>query len=355
MREKLARTPGVAVVGEELVGRPGVAGWDPLRLVLDVRATGCTGYEVAEALRRSYDVQPELATHATLVFVLGMGQPVPDLERLAGDLDETVKRMIAPGPRRGARAPHRRARATRWPSRRARRSSAAAERVPVDDAVGRVSCESIAGYPPGIPALLPGERITRRGRRLPARAGRRRRAAARRERPDLHHPDRPGRRGGPPHMSTDTVLYTARAHNTGGRDGRAVADDGYPDLVVKPPKALGGPDVEATNPEELFALGYGACYLSALSLVARSQKISAKEFEIASRVDLVQDGDRGFKIAVELSGTLPGVDDEQAAELMRTGAQGLPVLEGDARQHRGPAARGGHPGVTDQPRPMVAR
>ena len=126
-------------------------------------------------------------------------------------------------------------------------------------------------------------------------------------------------------MSTDTVLYTARARNTGGRDGRAVAEDGYPDLVVKPPKELGGPDdAEATNPEELFALGYGACYLSALSFAARSQKISAKEFEIASRVDFVQDGERGFKIAVELSATLPGVDDEKAAELMHMAHKGCP-------------------------------
>jgi lipoyl-dependent peroxiredoxin len=115
------------------------------------------------------------------------------------------------------------------------------------------------------------------------------------------------------------VLYTARAHNTGGRDGRARAEDGFPDLVIKPPKELGGPeDIEATNPEELFALGFGACYLSALSLVARSQKISAKAFEIASRVDLVNEGERGFAVAVELHGTLPGVDDDQAAELMRT-------------------------------------
>ena len=67
---------------------------------------------------------------------------------------------------------------------------------------------------------------------------------------------------------------------TGGRDGRATSSKGSPDLVIKPPAELGGPaDMpEATNPEELFALGYGACYLSALSLVARGQKISAKEF-----------------------------------------------------------------------------
>lgn len=116
-----------------------------------------------------------------------------------------------------------------------------------------------------------------------------------------------------------TTLYTAGAHVTGGRDGRATASDGRPDLVLKAPKELGGPDIpEATNPEELFALGYGACFLSALSLVARQQKISAKEFSIDSRVDLVGEDDGGFAVAVELHGTLPGVADEQAAELLRT-------------------------------------
>jgi Ohr subfamily peroxiredoxin len=116
------------------------------------------------------------------------------------------------------------------------------------------------------------------------------------------------------------TLYTARAHNKGGRDGRATAADGNPDLVIKPPKELGGPaDMpEATNPEELFALGFGACFLSALSLVARSQKISAKEFTIDSAVSLVQDDSNAFGVAVELHGTLPGVEDDKAADLMRT-------------------------------------
>jgi arginine decarboxylase len=159
VRELLARTPDVAVVGPELVGRPGVTGWDPLRLVLDVRQTGRTGYEVAEVLRGTYDAQPELATHATMVFVLGMGQPVPDLDRLAGDVDETIKRLTGPGATT----------ALVRPSAALRNDSAVsprdaflgrAERVGVDDAVGRVSAESIAGYPPGIPALLPGERIS---------------------------------------------------------------------------------------------------------------------------------------------------------------------------------------------------
>jgi Ohr subfamily peroxiredoxin len=117
-------------------------------------------------------------------------------------------------------------------------------------------------------------------------------------------------------METLETLYTARAHVVGGRDGRATAADGFPDLLVKPPVEMGGPDVaEATNPEELFALGYGACFLSALSLVARGQRISAKDFTLDSAVSLGKEGD-AFGLAVELHGTLPGVDPSTAAELM---------------------------------------
>lgn len=158
-RECLAAIPGIAVVGEELVGLPGVAGWDPLRIVLDVRETGRTGYEVADALRQGYDVQPELATQATLVLVLGAGQPVDVLERLAGDVEETVKRIRIEGAANAlVRPPAALEHEMAVPPREAFLGEA--EVVPVGEAVGRISCESIAGYPPGIPALLPGERIT---------------------------------------------------------------------------------------------------------------------------------------------------------------------------------------------------
>jgi arginine decarboxylase len=158
-REKLATIPGIALVDEAFVGRPGVAGYDPLRLVVDVRETGRTGYEVAEALRRSYDAIPELATQATLVFVVGLGERRHTLLRLAGDLEEIVKRIGCAG----STAPIVRPPATlRNEMAVAPRDAflGPAEEVDVDDAVGRVSCESIAGYPPGIPALLPGERIS---------------------------------------------------------------------------------------------------------------------------------------------------------------------------------------------------
>jgi lysine decarboxylase len=158
-REKLAGIEGVAVVGGDFVGRPGIAGWDPLRLVLDVRATGRSGYEVADALREAYDVQPELATHATLVFVLGVAESPAALERLAGDIDETVKRIATEGSTAALVRPPAALRNEMAVSPRDA-FLGESEPVAVEAAVGRVSCESIAGYPPGIPALLPGELIT---------------------------------------------------------------------------------------------------------------------------------------------------------------------------------------------------
>lgn len=158
-RDAIGAVPGCAVVGAEQVGRPGVAAWDPLRIVIDVRGTGCSGYEVAAALRASYDVHLELATHATCVLILGIAQPLEDLDRFGHDFAETISRIQRPGTApaltRSTRALHNE---VVVPPRDA--FLADAESVPVDDAVGRVSAETIAGYPPGIPALLPGERIT---------------------------------------------------------------------------------------------------------------------------------------------------------------------------------------------------
>jgi arginine decarboxylase len=159
-RAKLARTPGVAVLGPELVGRRGVADWDPLRIVLDVRGTGRSGYDVAAALREAYDGNVELATAATVVLVVGVAESAVALERVAGDLDETVKRISRDDDRRGPviHPPAAPPAQTVVPPREAFLGEA--ERVGIADAIGRVSCESIAGYPPGIPALIPGERVT---------------------------------------------------------------------------------------------------------------------------------------------------------------------------------------------------
>jgi arginine decarboxylase len=158
-REAIEAIPGIAIVGEAMVGRPGIAGWDPLRIVIDVRGTGVTGYELAAELRAANDIYIELATHATLVLVLGLGQPVEPLERFAHDFAETVRTLARPGQGPPIAAP-----ATSLehqsvvPIREAFLGEG--ETVSVDDAVGRISCESIAGYPPGVPTLLPGERVT---------------------------------------------------------------------------------------------------------------------------------------------------------------------------------------------------
>jgi len=158
-RAKLETIPGIALVDDRLVGRMGVAGYDPLRIVVDVRGTGRTGYELADALRRSYDVQLELPTQATLVFVVGLGESATALRRLAGDIDETVKRVARPGTTAALVGPTTTLRnEVAVPPREAFLGEA--EQLAVDDAVGRISCEAIASYPPGVPALLPGERIS---------------------------------------------------------------------------------------------------------------------------------------------------------------------------------------------------
>jgi len=158
-RAKLETIEGIRLVDASLVGRSGIAAYDPMRIVVDVRGTGCTGYEVADALRRSYDVQVELPTQATIVLIVGLADTAKALRRLAGDIDETVKRIAKPGKTAAIVGPAKMLLGDMAvPPRDAFLGEA--EVVPVGDAVGRISCESIASYPPGVPQLLPGERIS---------------------------------------------------------------------------------------------------------------------------------------------------------------------------------------------------
>jgi arginine decarboxylase len=158
-RAKIETIDGLALVDSALVGRMGVAGYDPLRIVIDVRGTGRTGYEIADALRRSYDVHVELPMQATIVFVVGLGESVAPLRRLAGDLEETVVRLTEPGATAPIVPP---ATALKYEMAVPPRTAFLGETdvVAVEAAIGRISCESIASYPPGVPALLPGERIS---------------------------------------------------------------------------------------------------------------------------------------------------------------------------------------------------
>jgi Ohr subfamily peroxiredoxin len=115
------------------------------------------------------------------------------------------------------------------------------------------------------------------------------------------------------------VLYTAEASVRGGRaKGHGETSDGTLAVDIRIPTELGG-EGGGTNPEQLFAIGFASCFESALSLVARRQKLDADDAEIDSKVMLLPTEERGFKLAVELDVTMPSVEDpEQAVELVRT-------------------------------------
>lgn len=158
VRERLGAIDGIELIDQSFVGRPGIAGFDPLRIVLDVRAIGCSGLEFLEQLRTRHDVHPEMAAQATVVFVVSLAETDEQFERLVAGVEATAAELsrgpvdVEPVPRLelsgGCVVSPREA------------FLGEAEVVQLDHAVGRISCESIAGYPPGIPALLPGERVS---------------------------------------------------------------------------------------------------------------------------------------------------------------------------------------------------
>jgi Ohr subfamily peroxiredoxin len=121
------------------------------------------------------------------------------------------------------------------------------------------------------------------------------------------------------------ALYTAEATVTGGRvDGHGVTSDGALDVTLRTPTEMGG-EGDGTNPEQLFAVGYAACFESALGVIGRREKAELGEVSVDSRVSLITTEDRGFTVAVELDVTLPGVTDaEQAAKIVAAGHQVCP-------------------------------
>ncbi len=135
------------------------------------------------------------------------------------------------------------------------------------------------------------------------------------------------------------AIYTAEATVTGGRaEGHGVTSDGALDVQLRPPVAEGTP--EGTNPEQLFAVGYAACFESALGAVARRQKVEPGDVSVDSKVSLYPTEERGYKLGVELDVTLPAIEDPAEARGARRGGPScVPVLERDARQHRGDADR----------------
>jgi lysine decarboxylase len=160
LRAAVRELPGLDVLDERLVGAPGVHAYDPLRLAIDVRGTGATGYELAALLREKDDVNLELFGENVMVAVFGMAEPVREHgRRLVEALRHAVDALEAEGhrehepfappppwgdlvlsPREAFLGPQ--------------------EVVPATDAAGRIAAEALATYPPGIPNVLPGERLT---------------------------------------------------------------------------------------------------------------------------------------------------------------------------------------------------
>ena len=159
-REEIRAIPGLDVLDERFVGRAGVVAYDPLRLAVDVRGLAADGYEVARILRERSDINLELAGHNVIVGVFGMAEPAAQLAgRLVASLRDAAAEIGPAGDQRGegfAPPPP-------WGELVLTPREAflgPQEVVTAAEAAGRIAAESLAAYPPGIPNVLPGERLT---------------------------------------------------------------------------------------------------------------------------------------------------------------------------------------------------
>jgi arginine decarboxylase len=159
VKQEIREVCGVSVLGDELVGRHGVAAFDPLRLAIDVSATGIHGHLVAADLLRTADINLELATDRVLIAHVGIGEPVPTAGR---DLADALRAALGDARRAPARAASRPPASCFGEYALSPRDAffAAHDVIALRDAVGRICADSIAAYPPGIANVLPGERFT---------------------------------------------------------------------------------------------------------------------------------------------------------------------------------------------------
>ena len=119
------------------------------------------------------------------------------------------------------------------------------------------------------------------------------------------------------------ALYTASATSTGGRDGGVRTADGVLDLKLAIPTGLGGPGGDKTNPEELFAAGYAACFHEALKKKAAERNVAIRDSRVTVDVGIGKDGN-GFGLEVAINVALPGVDEATAQSLIHTAHEFCP-------------------------------
>lgn len=120
------------------------------------------------------------------------------------------------------------------------------------------------------------------------------------------------------------VLYTAAATATGGRNGQVKSNNGVLDIQVRAPKAMGGANDDYTNPEQLFAAGYAACFDSALNHTIRLEKVKTGETSVTAKVSIGPLEGGAFGLAVELAVNIPDVSIEEAQRLTERAHQVCP-------------------------------
>lgn len=118
--------------------------------------------------------------------------------------------------------------------------------------------------------------------------------------------------------------YTAKATANGGRNGKVKSSDGVLDLEVRIPKEMGGPGGEYTNPEQLFAAGYAACFDSALNMIIKQAKVESGSTTVTSEVGIGSNDEGGFGLTVTLKVNIPQLSQEQAEELVNKAHQVCP-------------------------------
>lgn len=160
-RAAIRAVPGLEVLDERMLRHPGIYDFDPLRLAIDVRGTGASGYELGALLRENSGIHLELSGERMVVAVFGMAEPVAEsCQRLLRGLEESVDRVSS---RVRGRKPRPRGPSPGWgpPDMSPREAFLGPQEiVPIEQAIGRVAAESLAAYPPGIPNVFPGERLT---------------------------------------------------------------------------------------------------------------------------------------------------------------------------------------------------